>query len=258
MNINILAGIFLICSFSMINEKPGYNTSKLRIQMGTTSNESVYKVARLRNPIKIDGNWNKEQWNNVGIISVKNNMGKIPGFVPVVEAKMMYDDNNVYVIFRVQDRFVKSTVTEFNGPVSENSCVEFFFSPDTGDPLKYFNLEVNAGGTPLIFYVNKPRKEYKKLQDDDISKIEIAHSLPEVVDPEIKEPVTWTIEYRIPLDILKKYSNLTQPDRGIQWKGNFYKTGSETSNPNYMTWSYVDNPVPDFHLPQYFGTLIFQ
>lgn len=231
------------------------NKSKQKTTMETK--EAVYHVKQADSRMIIDANWDKKEWKDIETIQIKRHMGAMPKFVPVVESKMMYDKENLYVIFRVKDRFVKSTVTALNGPVSENSCVEFFFSPDTSKPLNYFNLEINAGGTPLIFHVTKPRATYDKLSDDDIKQIEIAHSLPAVVDPEIKEPVTWTIEYRIPVAMLKKYSNVTPPAPGIKWKGNFYKTGSETSNPNYMTWSFVDHPVPDFHLPQFFGTLVF-
>jgi hypothetical protein len=226
--------------------------------METFIDEAVYNVAKLERPMKIDADWDKEQWKNVKSVKIEKHMGDIPKFQPVVEAKMMYNDSNVFVIFRVKDRFVQSTVQEYNGQVSENSCVEFFFSPDTSHPLRYFNLEVNAGGTPLIFYISKPWNDFVKLSNDDISKIEIAHSLPKKVDPEITEPITWTIECRVPLDVLRKYGSVTKPGPGIEWKGNFYKTGSKTSNPNYMTWSFVDNPTPNFHLPQYFGTLKFQ
>lgn len=219
--------------------------------------KEIYHARKLKGPLSIDANWKKDAWKDVEIINVKRHMGEIPPFVPTVEAKMLYDQSNVYVIFHVRDRYVKSTVTEINGPVSENSCVEFFFAPDTANPLHYFNLEVNAGGTPLLFFITKPWSGYKELTKDEIRSIEIAHSLPSVVDPEIKEPVDWTIEYRIPLSLLEKYCAVAKPSAGVQWKANFYKTGSETSNPNYMTWSEVIHPKPNFHLPEYFGTIVF-
>jgi hypothetical protein len=234
------------------------NALALKQNLMDTTNAAVYKVKKVDAPLTINGDWNKDQWKNIETIPVKRHMGKMPRFVPTVEAKMAYDDNNVYIIFRVQDRHVQSTVTEINGPVSENSCVEFFFSPDSALPLHYFNLEINAGGTPLMFYITKPWTGVTRLKEEEIKAIEIAHSLPPVVNPEMEGPVTWTIEYRIPLSMIKKYSNVSQPAPGVQWKGNFYKTGSKTSNPNYMTWSFVDNEKPNFHLPQFFGTLIFE
>jgi hypothetical protein len=219
---------------------------------------AIYQVSKLKSPIKIDGDWNKAQWKKIKPIDVALYMGAVSPFKPQIQAKMAYDDNNVYVIFRVQDRFVKSNLTKINDQVSTNSCVEFFFAPDSEYPLRYFNLEINAGGTPLMYYITKPMSELTILKDEEISQIEIGHSLPSVVDPEITEPVTWTLEYRIPLSMLKTYSNVTKPAPGVIWKANFYKTGSRTSNKNYLTWSFVDNPTPNFHLPQFFGTLKFQ
>lgn len=219
---------------------------------------SVYNVSRLKQSMKIDANWNKPQWQDIKAVTISNYMGQIPDFRPSVQAKMMYDDGNIYIIFHVNDRYVRCVAQEINDSVWEDSCVEFFFAPDTNVPLKYFNLEINCGGTPLMHYNIVPRKETKTLDIDDIKKIEIAHSLPKKIDPEITEPVTWTIEYKIPLAMLTKYSNITNPKRGIIWKANFYKCAEKNSNPHFITWSKVTNSVPDFHLPQFFGTLKFE
>ena len=219
---------------------------------------SVYNVVRLLVPMKVDGNWDKPQWQKTGAVDLMNYMGELPKFKPTVQAKMMYDDANVYVIFKVNDRYVRCVANEINGRVWEDSCVEFFFSPDTNLPDQYFNLEINCGGTPLMNYHITPRKGNADLQPDDIKKVEIAHSMPLRVDPEITEPVTWTVEYRIPLAVLEKVSNVTRPKQGVTWRANFYKCADKSSNPHWITWSPVVNDKPNFHLPKYFGTLEFQ
>lgn len=223
-----------------------------------THAQSTYTVRRAAGEMTIDGKWDKAAWQNVPAVKIENRMGDEPRFVPGTEAKVCYDSANIYVIFRVHDRYVKSKVTRYNGNVSGDSCVEFFFSPDAKHPEHYFNLEINAGGTPLIFFITKPWSGVTKLPEESIRQIEIAHSLPAVVDPEISTPVTWTIEYRIPLRMLKQFSPVTLPNAGVTWRANFYKTGSETSNPHYYTWSPVSNPVPNFHLPAYFGQITFK
>jgi hypothetical protein len=217
-----------------------------------------YQAVRLKKNITIDGNWDKDVWKGSEILQVARPMGDIPKFTPKVEARMAYDRDNAYVIFRVQDRYVRSVVQEYNGNVSGDSCVEFFFAPDPAKPLCYFNLEINAGGTPLIFYITKPMSGLTKLLPEEISQIEIAHSMPRIVYPEIEEPVTWTIECRIPFSVLEKYAAVTRPAAGVLWKANFYKTGSRTSSPNYLTWSPVDFERPNFHLPQFFGDIQFK
>jgi hypothetical protein len=220
--------------------------------------ETLYNVSRLKEPMKIDANWEKPQWKNVQAVSISNYMGEIPGFKPDAQAKMMYDDENLYVIFQVKDCFVRCLTNEINGPVWEDGAVEFFFAPDSKQPLLYFNLETNCGGTPLMHYNLVARKESKELAKDDIKMIEIAHTLPQIIDPEMKDPVTWTLEYRIPIAMLEKYSAITHPAKGVEWKANFYKIAENNSNHHYITWSVVEIEKPDFHRPEFFGKLIFE
>ncbi len=224
----------------------------------TMKKDSVYNVARLKEPMKIDAKWDKPQWKNVPPIEITNYMGTIPAFKPEAQAKMMYDDKNLYVIFHVKDRYVRCITNEINGPVWEDSAVEFFFAPETEKPLLYFNLETNCGGTPLMHFNMVPRKESKQLSKEDIKMIEIAHTLPQIIDPEMKDPVTWTLEYRIPIAMLEKYSAITSPAKGVEWRANFYKIAENSSNPHYITWSVVDIEKPDFHRPEFFGKLIFE
>ncbi len=236
----VFSGVF--CSFS---EAP------------VTDDKPVYHVGRLSKPMKIDANWQKPQWKKAKAAVISNYMGEIPGFRPEATVKMLYDDDNIYVIFYVKDRYVRCITDKINGPVWQDSAVEFFFSPDPEQPLLYFNLETNCGGTPLLHYNTVPRKESKRLQEDDIRQIEIASTLPKIIDPEISNPVEWTLEYRIPLALLEKYAKIARPSKGIEWGANFYKIAENSSNPHYITWSRIENIKPDFHRPQFFGRLIF-
>jgi len=216
-----------------------------------------YRVAKLNSPVVIDADWNKKAWLGVDSIKIENRMGALPKFIPITYAKMLYDDQNVYIIFKVRDRFVRIVTNEINGPVWEDAAAEFFFSPDMAAPLKYFNLEMTGGGTPLMCYNTFPL-ELHYLDTTDIKEIEIAHSLPELVPNEITDSVTWTLEYKVPLVLLEKYANVTRPAPGINWMANFYKCASNNSNPHYFTWAKVVSPTPNFHLPEYFGKLVFE
>jgi len=221
-------------------------------------NAFIYEVHRLHQSLIIDGEWNKSQWLKSKAVAIENYMGSEPGFRPTAQAKMMYDDENLYIIFLVKDRYVRCITKDINGPVWEDACVEFFFSPDVTFPERYFNLEINCGGTPLMHYNIIPGGSTIVLKVADIEMIEIAHSMPQIIDPEISEPITWIIEYRIPLVMLKKYSGITYPEPGIIWKANFYKIAENSSNPHYLTWSPVENKEPNFHLPRYFGQIRFK
>jgi hypothetical protein len=136
--------------------------------------------------------------------------------------------------------------------------VEFFFSPEETTQHGYFNLEMNCGGTMLFYHQQSRQKGRKAISDAHIDQIEVAHSLPEIVDPEIQDETTWVVEYRIPFAILKEYHGFDTPVSGTVWRANFYKCADGTSHPHWLTWSPVDHPTPQFHLPEYFGKLVFE
>jgi hypothetical protein len=255
---NKKSDLILVIGLSLIAIMTQAQQTKESNKMMQNMEESVYHVNRLEGEIMIDGVWDKQVWEKVPALEITNYMGAKPQFLPTTFAKLLYDDENIYGIFLVKDRFVQCLVQETNGHVSGDSCVEFFFSPDNSNPLFYFNLEINCGGVPLMQYVTVPRKEYLFFHEREISKVEIAHSLPKKVFPEIEGDTVWTIEFKLPLKILEQYTSITHPKPGVKCNANFYKTASTTSNPHYLTWSKVDNPRPDFHLPEFFGTLVFR
>lgn len=229
--------------------------SNLYAQDGSASNLSelsVYKVRKAVSPISVNDSWNSAGWKKMKAVKIQNYMGKVPAFKPDAQAKMTYDDDFIYVIYRVKDRYVRSITEKINGKVWEDSAVEFFFSPESDRPTNYFNLEINCGGTPLLHHSkNRPTVA-------DIQQIEIKASLPKVVDPEITDPVTWTMSFKIPLSMLEKYTNVVRPKPGVAWRANFYKIAEINSNPHYITWNEIKNDKPQFHLPKFFGILKFE
>jgi len=222
------------------------------------SQDSVYHVTKLTQPVEIDSNWKKSAWNEIPALHLNNHMGDEPEFRPDVKARVAYDEDAIYVIFHVDDKFVRCVVDEYQGPVYTDSCVEFFFVPGNDISKGYFNLEVNCGGTALFAFQKERGVERVNIPESVFEKITLAHSMPHIVEPEITEPVTWTIEYRIPFEILNEFTDVTRPAPGVEWKANFYKIADETSNPHWLTWSFVNHPEPDFHRPEYFGSLFFK
>ncbi len=216
-----------------------------------------YKVKYTCNNFPPDANWNKNEWRDIESISITNKLLIEPLFTPTTKIKLLYNKDYIYVIFKVEDKYIRSVYTEINSPVSKDSCVEFFFTPSNSKVTGYFNLETNAGGTRLIRFQKGYNIEKIMMDIEDIKSIEIAHSLPEIVKPEILTETTWTLEYRIPLKMLKSYSEITQPTKGVIWRANFYKTAGENSNPHYLSWNKIIHPDPNFHLPEFFGELEF-
>ncbi len=216
-----------------------------------------YRVTKLLEPIEIDGNWHKPAYEKIKPLVINQHMGQVPDHRPHVLAKLAWNDNALSVIFRVEDRYVRAVLKKYQDPVCLDSCVEFFFTPGANLGFSYFNIEINCGGT-MLFWWHPEGKKAIPVATKDGDTVEVGHTLSKIVDPEIGEPTTWTIEYRLPFAVVQKYCpDASQPAPDVIWKANFYKCADATSHPHWLTWSFVDHPTPQFHLPRYFGTLKF-
>ena len=178
---------------------------------------------------------------------------------PSVKFALLHDSENLYLHYTVDDSYVRIIHKGFQVPVYKDSCVEFFVKPkkDCG----YFNFELNAGGSMLVTYIEDHHrtagvlKKATPLPPEIGAKIEITHSLPHTVEPEITTPITWTLSLKIPFVVMEHYTGNISCSEGATWRGNFYKCGDETSHPHWLSWS----PVKElnFHAPDDFGRLCF-
>jgi len=216
-------------------------------------------VRRTAEPIAINADWNKPVWRGIDPITIDLHMGQEPSHRPLTQAKLAWDADNLYVIFRVEDRFVRAVADQHQQMVCQDSCVEFFFTPGNDIKTGYFNLEVNCIGTILMYHQLARGQDKREIDSEDLAQIKIAASLPQgqLIDPEIQNPTVWTVEYALPWRMLQRYAPVNAPAPGVGWRANFYKCADQTSHPHWLTWSKIPLPNPDFHQPAYFGTLMF-
>jgi hypothetical protein len=126
--------------------------------------------------------------------------------------------------------------------------VEFFVS---FDDRGYYNLEFNCIGTALAGF-GKEKGSRMRIDDNIIRKIKYGSH---ISNPH-NETVHWELTVGIPLETFVHHglSSLS----GKQYRANFYKCGDALPQPHFVAWSNIEAPQPDFHLPQFFGTLLFE
>jgi hypothetical protein len=113
---------------------------------------------------------------------------------PQVQAKAVWDDEYLGILFAVDDHYVQCKGTKFQDMVCMDSCMEFFVTPltphsDASTP--YFNFEVSANGTMLLYYCT-PGKEpaFNPVAEDVWPAIKMKASLVEVgtpIEPELTD-----------------------------------------------------------------------
>ena len=220
-----------------------------------------YTIARTPSLSAPDANWSRREWQSAETLEITCFSWEDSGHHPKTEARLLYSDTHLAVIFRVEDHYVRAVAQQFQDSVCTDSCVEFFVAP-VPDSLAYFNFEINCGGTMLLYRCLSPeeRAEGKtriSVTEEDWSTITIAHSLPKIVEPERVGPTTWTVEYHVPFALFDQYFGSVRVGPGAMWRANFYKCGDRTSHPHWGSWAPVGTPRPNFHVPERFQTIVF-
>lgn len=225
----------------------------------------TYVIEWTAEPPAGQGQWDDFVWRWVKPIQVDQFHPQSSVHRPVTQAKVLYDDDHLYVIFRVQDQYVRAVYTEYQDPVYNDSCVEFFVMPapsTRSGQSGYFNFEMNCIGTLLVYFIEDSTrsgagfKKYTPLPADLVYDLMIFHSWPGQTSTEIFEPVEWTVEYRIPFVLFEAYLGPVECRSGAQWHGNFYKCGDRSSHPHWASWAPIGEAL-NFHQPQLFGRLQF-
>jgi hypothetical protein len=173
-------------------------------------------------------------------------------YMPEVELASAYSDREIFLKYYVSENYFKAEKTETNQMVCEDSCVEFFVSPE--DDGIYYNIEFNGIGTCLMGS-GVSRADRKRADPEIISRIRRVTSVGTAAVSEREGEFNWQITVAIPFDVffLHKISDV----EGKTFRANFYKCGDKVKVPHYVTWNLVGTERPDYHRPEYFGELKF-
>jgi hypothetical protein len=144
---------------------------------------------------------------------------------------------------------VQAAFGRTNEPVYQDSCVEFFISFDEG--ATYYNFEFNCIGTVLAGY-GRGRTDRQWLSGDVLDTINTQSTVLRKGKDRMPQ---WELTVVLPLKVFT-FQNIDSL-QGQQARANFYKCGDHLPVPHFLAWSNIESDSPDFHLPQFFGTLLF-
>jgi hypothetical protein len=193
-------------------------------------------------------------WESLPVLTIDHYLWLHNGYAPRVQVRLCWSALNLYIFFKVFESEITVRFAEFQDPVYKDSCVEFFVDPFPEKNVGYVNIETNAIGAMLIA-VGPSRSCRTPIPRGDLKGFEIFSGL--------KKPTQgahgaefWTLVYRLPLALFEKYYG-ARIRPGQVARGNFYKCGDEAAPAHYGAWSPVLSAEPDFHRPEFFGTLRF-
>ena len=150
---------------------------------------------------------------------------------PRTRFKLLWDDNYLAVCWEVQDQYVRAQYSQYQdgappararrhlrhptpphstpplraSGVCRDSCCELFIAPseDSDDRTPFFNFEVNAGGTMLLYHCTRVNghEGNREVSQADAATVKMASSLVQpgntlawgpgrVIEPEVTGPTT--------------------------------------------------------------------
>ena len=167
-------------------------------------------------------------------------------YSPEVTFRMAYSDKALALLFEVTEDHVRAQAMNNNGPVWEDSCVEFFVKNQSG--THYTNFEMNCAGT-MLAASRTSRHDAVHFDDGKMAQIRRITSLPhKIIDSRGTGQSWWGIEV-IPFEIM----GFEQKPQKLE--ANLYKCGDKCDQPHFLSWSPIGLPSPNFHCPEFFGTI---
>ena len=167
-------------------------------------------------------------------------------YAPRVSFRIAHSDDALAIMFEVEEEHVRAVSLESNGPVWEDSCVEFFVKSAEGEG--YFNFEVNCIGTALAAY-RRSRTDADHFDEERMARVRRFGSLPHVVIDSRGEGQRWWMVEVIPFSLL----GLERAPKRIE--ANFYKCGDKCDKTHFLSWSPIGLKEPNFHCPEFFGVV---
>ena len=175
-------------------------------------------------------------------------------YAPEVSFRMFHTGDRLMLRFDVAESYTAALVTEDNGEVWTDSCVEFFIAPDEG---LYYNFETTCIGRMLL----SGRKS--RTEDVQPAPAEVLASVKRFTTYPFGEPFAeregdnrWSLTLAIPPQALFRHA-LTDWS-GLKARMNLYKCGDNLSHPHFLSWRPIRTEKPDFHRPEFFGEVTFE
>lgn len=169
---------------------------------------------------------------------------------PKTTFKVLRGPEGISILMHTDEKNLRAEIKEENGDICEDSCMEFFLKVSPWD-TRYLNFEINPKG---VVHLGIGDGRFKRtLIDEDRKTFSIVS---------IANDGDWTLKYYIPDTFIAKWypdlEALSSGNKSNIVKANFYKCGDSTEKPHLAMWSEIEVDEGDFHVPDFFGQLIFE
>jgi hypothetical protein len=183
-----------------------------------------YVCFRAPQPLTVDGKldelaWRKAAWTEL-FADIEGSLKPKPRFK--TRAKMLWDDEYFYIGAELEETDIWATLTQRDSIIFYDNDFEVFIDP-SGSTHLYYELELNALGTPWDLLLVKPYRDGgPAVHAWDIQGLKARGYCSGTVNQPGDKDKSWSVEIAMPWKILKECAPDKKPPlAGDQWRVNF-------------------------------------
>jgi hypothetical protein len=222
----------------------------------------------------IDGSCNESVWQQAPWTEDFTDIeGDIRPKPPLrTRAKMLWDSTYLYIYAELQETDLWGTLHQHDTVIYDDNDFEIFINPDN-TTHRYFELEINALGTVMDLFLNKPyRNGGKPLLSWDTQGLLSAVTTTGTLNHPGDIDEGWSVEMAIPLKSLSFWGDRPVLD-GDQWRINFsrvewdrdvrdgeYRVRTDATTGRRLpehNWVWSPQGIIDMHAPEKWAYLQF-
>ncbi len=219
-----------------------------------------YDCFRANSPVQVDGRlddraWRGAEW-TTDFVDIEGSAKPLPRFR--TRAKILWDDEYLYIGAELEEPEVKATLTKHDSVIFHDNDFEVFLKPK-GDSSGYFEFEINALNTGWDLYLNKPYREGGKADNSwEIPGLKTAVAIAGTLNDPSDKDQGWTVEMAFPWSAFASRLPVTKPAMGDEWRINFSRVEWKAGQAKEDNWVWSPQGLINMHVPERWGYLRFR
>jgi hypothetical protein len=213
-----------------------------------------YEVKRASSRVVIDGKVDESAWQAAQTIVFIFPWDFQRGAKQKTVARLLWDDQNLYVGYECEDSDITAQLTERDDPTYRDDAVEIFINPRPTQTGVYLGLEMNARAV-LYDYVSvfSARHLFKRFQMEGV---QLAAHLDGTLNAGGDQDKGWSLEVAIPWENFEGLSG--RPQAGAVWTATLNRWDGVEPARRLSMWVDPQDRRPSPHHPERFGELVFK
>ena len=250
---------FLVATFYMTISLKLYAQEEKQMVIGQ---QPVYKVARAREAITVDGRMDEAAWKNAQVVSFDNFFrNDKPVDKQKSKFRMLWDSTSIYLFYECEDTSLTSRETNFDGRPYLDDCAEFFVVPVPDSLYIHFGFEINITKAAYDYIVLWRYYNNRTLFISGYNptyKVESTYT--GTINNDKDKDKGWKMEFQIPFSALSNFNIFNRPRPGVKWAFQAVRQDRNLVDDRFRSTSTL-YPVYDIrldvHQPARFGLLEF-